>query len=134
MHIEKRQHVRFSVPDNMFAALRKESEKIGKVYDISKKGFAFSYLIRSINAGLDRDYAEVDIFLSGNRLHIRNVPCKIIYDIQELTFIKNNSIMMRRCGLSFGELMKSQLELLELFLKNYSADPLSSTLLIRRVE
>ena len=126
MDIEKRKYVRFSVKDNAFAALRSGFERVGKVNDISKKGLALSYLIESTKVGSDRDYSEVDIFLSGKGFHLHKVPCKIVYDIQDSKFNKNNSIMKRRCGLHFGKLSKSQSELLELFLKNYTTGPLSS--------
>ena len=126
MDIEQRKYVRFSAQDNAFAVLSGGFEKAGKVNDISKNGLAFSYLMESTNAGSDRDYSEVDIFLSGNRFHLHKMPCKIVYDIQDPKSKKNTSIMKRRCGLQFSKLIKRQLELLELFLKNYTTGPLSS--------
>lgn len=125
MVVEQRKYIRFSVQDNAFAALRSGFERVRKVNDISKKGLAFSYLIEGIKAGSDKDYSEVDIFLSGDRFHLEKVHCKIVYDIQDPKSDKNN-IMTRRCGLHFGELIKNQSELLELFLKNYTTGPLSS--------
>jgi PilZ domain len=125
MDIEQRKYVRFSVQHNTFAALGSEFEKVGKVNDISQKGLALSYLTESIKAGSERDFSKVDIFLSGNGFHLHRVPCKIVYDIQD-SKSNNNSIMKRRCGLHFGKLSKSQSELLELFLKNFTTGPLSS--------
>jgi len=126
MNIEQRKYIRVSVQDNAFAALRDGFEKIGKVNDISKKGLAFSYLTDGIKAGSDRDYSEVDIFLSWNSFYLEKVPCKIVYDIQDPKSDKDHRIMTRRCGLHLGELIKSQSELLELFLKIYTIGPLSS--------
>ncbi len=126
MNIEQRKYIRVSVQDNAFAALRDGFKKIGKVNDISKKGLAFSYLTDGIKAGSDRDYSEVDIFLSWNSFYLKKVPCKIVYDIQDPKSDKDQSIMTCRCGLHFGELIKSQSELLELFLKIYTIGPLSS--------
>ena len=115
MDIEQRKYVRLSVQGNTFAALS-GFDKVGKVNDISEKGLAFSYLIEGIKAGFDRDFSEVDIFLSGESFYLPKVPCKIVYDIIEFKSNKNNSIIKRRCGLHFGELTKSQSDLLELFL------------------
>ena len=126
MDIEQRKYVRFSVQDNAFAALRSRFERVGKVNDISIKGLALSYLSESTKAGSDRDYSKVDIFLSGNGFYLHKVPCKIVFDIQDSKSNKNNSVMKRRCGLHFGKLSKSQSELLELFLKNYTTGYLSS--------
>ena len=126
MDIEKRNCLRFSVQGNTFAALGSDFDKVGKVNDISTKGLSLSYLIESIKAGSDRDFSKVDIFLSGNRFHLHKLHCKIVYDIQDSKSNNNNSIMKRRCGLHFGKLNKSQSELLELFLKNYTTGLLSS--------
>ena len=126
MDIEQRKYVRFSVQNDTFAALRSGFEIVGKVNDISIKGLALSYFIESIKAGSDRDFSQVDIFLSGNGFYLPKVLCKIVYDIQDSKSNKNNSIMKRRSGLHFGKLNKSQSELLELFLKNYTTGPLSS--------
>jgi len=87
---------------------------------------AFSYLTESIKAGPERDFSEIDIFLSGNSFFLHKVPCKIVYDIQDSKSKKNISIITHRCGLYFGELNKSQSELLELLIENYATGPLSS--------
>ena len=125
MDIEQRKYVRFSVQANTFAALRNGFERVGKVNDISENGVAFSYLIENIKAGSESDFSEVDIFLSETRFHLQKVPCKIVYVIQDPKSIVHN-IIKCRCGLNFGNLSKSQSELLEFFLKNYTTGSLSS--------
>lgn len=125
MNIEQRKYARFSVQANTFAAVRNGFEKVGKVNDISKHGAALSYLTENIKTGLDIDFSEVDIFLSGNKFYLHKVPCKIVYDIQDPKSIKYG-IIKRRCGLNFIKLTESQTELLEFFLKNYTTGPLST--------
>ncbi|MEE8416798.1 MAG: response regulator transcription factor, partial [Desulfobacterales bacterium] len=41
---EKRRHVRFNAPENLFAALGNPVQKVGKVKDISMGGLAFEYI------------------------------------------------------------------------------------------
>jgi PilZ domain-containing protein len=125
MGIEQRKTPRFSVQDKTFAALGSEFETVGKINDISIKGLALSYLSESIKTCSDRDFSQVYIFLSGNSFHLPNVPCKIVYDIQDPKSIKDN-IIVNRCGLHFGKLSKIQSELLKLFLENYTTGQLSS--------
>ena len=125
MSIEQRRYPRFSIQNNTFAVLGSEFEIVGKVNDISTKGLALSYLIESIKAGSDSDFSQVYIFNSKNSFHLPKVPCKIAYDIQHPKSNTNDSIIMRRCGLHFGELIKSQSDLLELFIENYAKGPLS---------
>ncbi len=126
MDIEQRKYIRFSVQDNTFAALGSKFGTVGRVNDISIKGMTLSYLCESTKAGLDRDFSQIDIFLSGDSFYLPKVLCKIVYDIQHPKSNENNSIIMRQCGLHFGKLSKNQSELLEFFLKNYTAESLSS--------
>ena len=125
MNVEQRKYIRFSVHENTFAALGSEFDKVGKVNDISIKGLTLSYLCESIKVALDRDFSQVDIFLSGNSFHLSNLHCKIVYDIQDTKSDMNNSIMKRRCGLQFCKLSQSQSELLELFIEKYATKSLS---------
>jgi hypothetical protein len=120
MDIEQRKCLRFSVQDYAFAALRIGFDKVGKVNNISNKGLSFSYFIESTKAGSDKDYFEIDIFLSEDGFHVEKVPCEIVYDIQDLKSDINQRIIKRRCGCHFGELSKSQSALLESFLENYT--------------
>ena len=126
MDIKQRKYQRFSVQDNAFAALTNDIEKIGRVNDISIKGLALTYLSERVKSGLYRDDSEVEIFLTENKFYLPKVPCKIVYDIIDPKSDKNYSIMTRRCGLHFGEFSKSQLEKLELFIKNYTRRARSS--------
>ena len=125
MDIEQRRYKRFSVQDNTFAALGSGFEIVGKINDISIKGLTLSYLSESIKAGSDRGFSQVDIFLSGKSFHLPKVLCKVVYDIQCPKSNNNCSIVIRRCGLRFGKLSKSQSELLELLIENYTTDLLS---------
>ena len=126
MDIKQRKYQRFSVQDNAFAALTNDIEKIGRVNDISIKGLALTYLSERVKSGSYRDDSEVEIFLTENKFYLPKVPCKIVYDIIDPKSDKSYSIMTRRCGLHFGEFSKSQLEQLELFIKNYTRRALSS--------
>ena len=126
MGVERRKYVRFLGQDNTFAALRIGFKKVGKIDDISINGLAFSYLSETVGVGSDRHLTQVDIFTSGNNFHLPNMPCKIVYDIQDPTSGKYIDLMTCRCGLKFNEPTKSQSEQLELFIKNHTTEILSS--------
>lgn len=126
MDINQRIYQRFLVQDDAFAALGNDFEKIGRVNDINIKGLALTYLSERVKKVSYSDDSEVEIFLTGNRFYVQKVPCKIVYDILYPKPDKNHRIMTRRCGLRFGKLSKNQLELLELFLKNYTRDSVTS--------
>jgi hypothetical protein len=126
MTIERRKYVRFLPQDRAFAAMRNGFKKVGKVNDISIRGLAFSYLSETNEADADRHSSEVDIFLSRNGFHLYNVPCRIVYDIPDDTLNKGLFVKMTRCGLNFRELIESQSELLEFFIKNHTTGLVSS--------
>jgi len=126
MAIERRNYVRFFAHDNAFAALRVGFKKVGKIHDISIKGLAFSYLRETTESDFDGHNLQADIFLSGNGFHLSKVPCRIVYDIPDVTPYKGSLVKMSRCGLHFGELIESQSELLEIFIKNHTTGLVSS--------
>jgi hypothetical protein len=112
--------VRFPAKNNSFAALRNGFKKVGKIDDISIKGLGFSYLSEITEVDTAGHFSQVDIFISGNRFHLSNVPCMIVYETPDTIFNKSFLVQMSRCGLQFGELNRSQLEQLELFIENYT--------------
>jgi len=126
MGVERRKYIRFLVQGKTIAILEGMIDKVGKVNDISIKGLSFSYLSESNNAGSGNDSSRVDIFHKKNRFYLTNVPCKIAYDIPVYKSGKNHSVMMYRCGLYFGQLPKFQLKILDIFIKKYATEVLSS--------
>jgi len=123
MDIDQRKYPRFSLQGDVFAALENGFEPVGKVKDISIQGLALSYSLESIKPISYRKFSQVCIFLKRNGFYLPKVPYKIVYDIQD----SNSSILKRRCGLHFGNLSKIQLELLELFIGNYTTGLLLSS-------
>jgi|LGOV01.1.fsa_nt_gb hypothetical protein len=126
MTIERRKYVRFLAKDNSFAALRNGFKKVGKIDDVSINGLGFSYLSEITEVDTAGHFSKVDIFLSGNGFHLFNVPCRIVYEIPDSTPDEGFLVRMSNCGLQFGELTRSQLEQLELFIKNHTIEILSS--------
>ena len=124
MSVEQRKYIRFLTQDKAFAKLKGVFNKIGKVNDIGISGLGFSYLTEIVETGSGSVSSRVDVYRK-NEFYLTNVHCKVVYDIPEPKSDKNYRIMTRRCGLQFGELSKIQLELLELFLKNYATEVLS---------
>ena len=119
MDLERRKYVRFFAEDNTFAALRSEFKKVVRVDDISVRGLGFSYLSEATEDN-STIHSQVDIFISGNGLHLSNVPCDVVYDISTSTPKEGVFVQMSRCGLHFGDLTESQLEKLEFLLKNHT--------------
>ena len=65
-------------------------------------------------------HSQVDIFSSEDGFHLSNVPCRIVYETPDTTPDESFLVQRSRCGLQFGELTRSQLEQLELFIEKYT--------------
>jgi len=120
MSAERRKYVRFLAQDTAFAALRNGFKKVGRIKDISIGGLAFSYLSEMCQISSDSHVSQVDIFNSGNGLHLYSVPCSIVYDTPDLSNAEGFSVTMCRCGLHFNDLTEYQLDQLNFFIKKYS--------------
>ena len=123
MKSEKRRHVRFKAPENLFAALGNSVPKVGKVKDISMGGLAFEYIP---NDKKETSTSHVDIFLSGNGFYLSKVPCKAAYDITlEVPLFGGydfSSIDINRCGVAFNKLKKENYEQLVHLLEHHTTE------------
>jgi|GEM_PF-2224570 len=120
MSFEQRKYVRFSCKGDMFAALRDEFKKVGKVNDISIKGIGFSYLSEINQVDSDDHHTKVDIFSLENEFYLSNVPCKVIYEVADAAPDESDLVKMSKCGLHFEDLSKMQLDLLSFLIKKYT--------------
>ncbi len=116
MLAEQRKYFRF-LSDITVVAFWNNSINLGKLKDISRGGLAFEYIT---DKEPKKENSQINIFfLSGNKFHLSNVPCKIIYDIliRKENYQFNKLLMTRRCGVKFEELTTIQTKQLEFFLK-----------------
>jgi hypothetical protein len=125
MNSEKRKYVRFAAQDQTFAALRSGFKKVGKVHDISVMGLGFVYFGHIQEDDSEAKFSKVDIFLSDDRFHLDNIPCKVVYDLESSPSDTFGAIKICKCGLFFGKFTDDQSEQLDFFIKNYTKGILS---------
>jgi hypothetical protein len=101
---DRRRNSRHPVPANAFAALGRGFTKVGKIQDISERGLAFDYIVVEGPPGEDE---FVDIFMADNAFHLRELPCRIVYEIDVDTPRMSDSrtamLTKRRCGIRFSD-------------------------------
>ena len=121
LHIEdRREYERFKVAKGVYALFEPFSSKRGQIVDISEKGLAFQYLAGKKELAAKE---QITIFVNNNGFHLKDIPFKVVSDI-ELKKVNFFSItQMRRCGGQFGELSSAQAAKLDFFLKNYIVLP-----------
>jgi hypothetical protein len=99
--------VAFFTPTHEFLSL-------GQVLDISLGGLAVQYIALDEQT---KGSTHLEIFGTVySNIHIRKLRCKVIYDI-ELTSESSGMLKMRRCGLKFGDLDKSQVAEIKSFIE-----------------
>lgn len=106
-------------PDGAFAAVAEEAEKVGQIQDISVDGLCFSYLSeKPPNGAAETDIDHtIDIFISGQRFFMPNIPCRLVHD--QVVGPENqmySGFCIRNCGVQFAELSRQQKEELTRFL------------------
>ena len=98
--MERREHIRLRAQDDAYAVLGGDFSKVGKVYDISLNGLAFTYLKDKVS---NDTFTHVDIFLSDNGFYLSGVPCKIVYEAKH-SIGDSNGDLPHRFGLKFESL------------------------------
>ncbi len=113
--------MRFSVPDNAYAALGPTFNIVGKIKGISMGGLALEYLTDEVS---DLENLEVDVFVRGEEFHVSKIPCKLIYDIPLHTSAKNqifpDGLIRKRCGVQFEKLTMICRKQLEQFIATHT--------------
>jgi len=116
---ENRSTRRVRVQDDLYAAFRNGAYKVGLVRDISLSGLSFECIDDEVSTS---ERGLVDIFLSGKRIFIKMVPCKVVYK----TFIPRDSVtaqfvsyVLSRYGVQFDDLNEIQRDELKHLLQDF---------------
>jgi hypothetical protein len=118
MKVDKRTSKRHIPVGNVYAALGRDCEKMGKLIDISWGGLAFEYMS---NENKRTAPAYVNIFKVGEVFNLYNLPCKFVYDIpisppcDDIQSLKHSH--NRRCGIQFNMLQEEDKVQLTMFLE-----------------
>jgi len=112
---ERRKDKRFKLKEPVFAILYSAPTKTAQVVDISRGGLALRY-VKSEEGSSVID--KLDIFKSDFSFYMDNIKAKTVSDIAVVGEKINSSKEIRRCGLQFEDLTKSQISQLESFIQN----------------
>ncbi len=122
---ERREFTRFVPADNTFVALPRV-RKIGSIKDISQGGLSCDVYVRFEEGeairGETATLLPVDIFISGKKVFIINILCRVTYDMigPEDPPPYSVTIDKRRCGLKFDGLSEEQIKQIRDFLEKHT--------------
>ena len=123
--VEKRKYNRFKAQEDPYVAIVNDSTIVGQIINISKGGLALNYIGKEAQI---TGWHKVNIFLSGNRFYLKEVPFKAISDFYIGTQPPFSSVLMKQCCGQFGELTREQKSQLDYFLANHTTGELHSVL------
>jgi len=112
---ERRRSTRFKVKAGAYTVFSPKSIIPGRINDISADGLSFSYV-----EGEEwyHNSSELDILFGENDFYLDKIPFETVSD----TVIENESpssqIIMRRCGVKFGQLTEEQRIQLNMFIQH----------------
>jgi hypothetical protein len=114
---ERRKHKRFQMPTGAFVVLGPHGKILGKVVDISVSGLAFGYIN---GQGPLKGLSELDMFFMDIGFCLREVRFKTAWDFEIPNELPVNSETMRRSGVRFKKLRRSQRSQLKCFIENHT--------------
>ena len=114
---ERRKYKRFLVQEGAYALLKNTSSKLGQIKNISRGGFAFSYIVDGEQMN---ELFKVDIFITEKGYYLKDVPSKKISDFHVENKLPFSTFSIRQAGIQFRELNESQLSQLDNFIRDYT--------------
>ena len=122
MNAERRKNARMHPKKLTFVAVRPEFSRAGELFNISKSGLCFQYLLRKNPADYEAKKLKIDIFIINNNYYLPKVPCTLVYDAEEKkeATLFPKDFEFRRCGLQFEEISFEQAQKVGLYLKNHT--------------
>ena len=113
--VKPRKRKRFEVP-GLFAALGPDCNKVGPIVDISMSGLAF----RNVSSEELSNGSYADIFLTEGDFYLGKVPIETISDVEVVNKAPSGPTALRRCGVKFGKVTRSQKSQLEQFIQDHT--------------
>ena len=107
---------RFSIQENVFAALRPHFKKLGKVNDISLNGLSFDYIS---NGRRSEGHLEVDLFGKDQTFYLGQIRCRVVSDSTINDHTPLSSLRISRLSLRFENLTDEQRSKLKQVIQNF---------------
>lgn len=114
---ERRKEKRFKLKDPAFAIMYYSPTRIGQITDISRSGLAVRYVK---NGEGSKELNELDIYKSDFKFRVDNIKVKTVSDVEIIGKPFDGPKEMRRCGIQFENLSRSQISQLDNIIQNFT--------------
>ena len=116
--LDQRKLKRFRAREGAFAVLKDNASKLGQIIDVCAGGLAFRYV--DVGNLSQISFHELDIFLAENGFCLKEVPFRVISELEMDNGMPFSSVIMRRLGVQFGELTQAQRDMLDYFIRYHT--------------
>lgn len=102
----RRKDDRVSVIDNLYVIVDTQPQTMGQVVQISSTGMAFTFVdLNAVSGHLAKqDALSLDLFAGGKGFFLRQVACRLVSKIEEVSASSNPSLSIKRIGVEFRNL------------------------------
>ena len=116
---ERRVQPRFEMNRQIFTVVKSDGETLGELLNISQGGLALSYVV---GLGSRIMKGTLDVFAAGGISFLKDFPVRTVSDSEIPNDVDFSSIQLRRMGVVFENLTKTQQQALRDFIMKNKAN------------
>jgi hypothetical protein len=106
----RRKEARFSVSDSVYVVINTEPQTMGTMVEISTSGLAFTFVdLNAVSKRLsEQAKLRVDLFAGGKGFFIKDLACRLVSKIENISNQAISSLTIKRVGVEFEALSLPQ--------------------------
>lgn len=106
----RRKDDRFSVMDSLYVIIDTQPQTMGQVVEISSTGMAFTLVdLNAVSKRLAKQSTlSLDLFAGGKGFFVKDVACRLISKIENVSSLSNAAHSIKRVGVEFERLSVPQ--------------------------
>ena len=106
----RRKEARFSVSDSVYVVINTEPQTMGQMVEISTSGLAFTFVdLNAVSKRLsEQAVLRVDLFAGGKGFFIKDLACRLVSKIENVSSQAMSSLTIKRVGVEFEALTLPQ--------------------------
>jgi hypothetical protein len=106
----RRKESRVSVAESVYVVINTKPQTLGQMVEISTSGLAFTFvdLNNASKRISDQPMMRVDLFAGGKGLFVKDLICRVISKIENVSDPSLSSFAIKRVGIEFEDLTLPQ--------------------------
>lgn len=121
----RRREERVSVSDSVYVVVNTQPETMGQMVEVSSSGLAFTFvdLDSASKRLIEQTALRIDLFAGGQGHFIKDLPCRIISKIENVSSHPLSALSIKRVGVAFEALTLPQQVQINHLVKRHGQPP-----------